>query len=315
MGKRRQRSEGEPSIEHPNGNEAHLASEQRRTRSRVTRASAHEAALSELNDAPAQPAVPEPNADPAQQQIQESNAHTNVAAVPERPEEEIHSDLTCALCQDLFVDPVIASPVCGHAFCRLCHLRLFHIRLPSEPGIPPAQRTRPCPLCRQKSAYADATPASDLSSRAKAAHPELYTRRLIEATIARQQLEEREPLYFSMRVGNTTEYNSIRTRSGESSRHEWEFFVELRDPITGNEIDATYIEEVAMHVTTGASQEVRTTSPYTIHRAGVSRERHMCYSVITFKPETRLAPVVSLVVAARNVLGDKFIFNLLCKSW
>ena len=294
MPKRRQRSEGEPSNDHlgttnDNNEENNVASSQRRTRARVTRASARDALLAELDETPNQAAPAENNSEAVQQALE--NGQDPNSSPAEELDEEIDNDLTCSLCQDLFCDPV--APPCGHSFCRLCHLRLFHIRLPSEPGIPPAKRSRPCPLCRQKSTHADAASVSDLNSRAKAAHPQLYTRRLLETAAGRNQLNERQAVYFTMRVGNSCEFLSRRTRSGESSRHEWEFFMEMRDGNTGDEIDtATYIQQVTVQVTTGAGQEVIRTAPYTIRRSGVGTERNMCYAVITFKPETRLEPVV-----------------------
>jgi len=206
---------------------------------------------------------------------------------------ELSSELTCSLCHDLFINPMTAP--CGHCFCSICLLRLFSVRLPGEPGLPPSQRSRPCPLCRQKHKMHDAVADATLNTRAQNQHPAHYSRRSVEVDAAIEQLGNTQPHYFTLTVGNTCEHHSaIRTRSGVShpGRSDWQFFVELRDGTTGEDVDAgAYIEQVVMHLCGGEGREVCSTPPYLVRRSSNGITRRMCYAIVYFKPETRLQPV------------------------
>jgi hypothetical protein len=295
MRKRRERSEAQPSeARNVNDREPEtldeLESGQRRTRPRRTRGSnlqpnnpSQEAVEALASEAPI-PGAPPPN-----DQIPAGGSEEEK---PAAQEEEIDNELTCALCHDLYVNPVV-SP-CGHAFCSLCHLRLFSVRLAGEPGVPPAQRSRPCPLCRQKHKSEEAAPQASLDTRARTQHPELYTRRSLEVAAAIEQLNASQPHYFTLTVGNTCEQTpAVRTRSGISraGRTDWQFFVELRDA-SGEDVDgAAYIDQVVMHLCGGEGRQVCSAPPYLVHRSTNGAIRRMCYAIVYFKPETRLQPV------------------------
>ncbi|KAH7617483.1 putative E3 ubiquitin-protein ligase BAH1-like 2 [Nannochloris sp. 'desiccata'] len=272
MRKRRQRSEAPASEARNESDPAQPESLEieRRTRPRRTRASYRQSNNNISAQAPAEEA---PN-------VEESY-------------DEIDNELTCSLCHDLFINPV--APPCGHSFCSICHLRLFSVRLPGEPGLPPSQRSRPCPLCRQKHKSQDAVPHVVLDTRARTQHPVLYSRRSKEIAAAIEQLNDAQPHYFTLTVGNNCEQSSaISTRSGIShpGRSEWQFFVELRDGITGEYVDAAvYIDQVVMHLCGGEGREVCLTPPYVVRRSSHGVTRRMCYAIVYFKPETRLQPV------------------------
>mmetsp|Transcript_35274 Transcript_35274/g.77217 ORF Transcript_35274/g.77217 Transcript_35274/m.77217 type:complete len:239 (-) Transcript_35274:183-899(-) len=51
-------------------------------------------------------------------------------------EDDVSQHLKCGICQEVFVDPVSATP-CGHSFCRKCIMQWL-------------QRQSTCPECRQK---------------------------------------------------------------------------------------------------------------------------------------------------------------------
>jgi Zinc finger, C3HC4 type (RING finger) len=284
--KRRQRSEAEASEPRNDRNDpaqpesiALESTEQRRTRPRRTRASYRQPDIISTQE----PAVEAPIPPPAAPIVEESSDDYD----------ELDNDLTCSLCHDLFIDPV-ASP-CGHAFCSICHQRLFSVRLPGEPGLPPSQRQRPCPLCRQKHNSQDAAPNTQLDTRARTQHPELYSRRSKEVAAAIEQLNDEQPHYFTLTVGNTCEQiPGVQTRSGitRPGRSDWQFFVELRDGTTGEDVDAAiYIDQVVMHLCGGEGREVCSAPPYVVRRSTNGALRRMCYAIVYFKPETRLQPV------------------------
>lgn len=55
--------------------------------------------------------------------------------------EELHSELTCPVCLELFRDPVILE--CGHHFCQVCIIQCWEVK---------ADELSSCPKCRKSCA-------------------------------------------------------------------------------------------------------------------------------------------------------------------
>ncbi|XP_048826573.1 E3 ubiquitin-protein ligase TRIM39-like [Brienomyrus brachyistius] len=53
--------------------------------------------------------------------------------------EELHSELTCSVCLDLFREPVILE--CGHHFCRVCITRCWDAKPDESPTCPQCRKT------------------------------------------------------------------------------------------------------------------------------------------------------------------------------
>jgi hypothetical protein len=136
---------------------------------------------------------------------------------------------------------------------------------------------------------------ASLDTRAQNQYPAHYAHRSKEVDAAIEEIQNAQPHYFTLTVGNICEQiPAIGTRSGipRSGRSDWQFFVELRDGITGEDVDATvYIEQVVMHFGGGEGRHVCSAPPYTVRRCSTGITRRMCYAIVYFKAETRLQPV------------------------
>jgi hypothetical protein len=155
---------------------------------------------------------------------------------------------------------------------------------------------RPCPLCREKHKKQDTIAQNSLDTRARTQHPDLYSKRSKEVAAAVEQFNNNQPHYFTLTVGNTCEnVPTVRTRSGisrPSGRSDWQFFVELRDGHSGEDVDASvYIDQVVMHLCGGEGREVCPAPPYVTRRSSNGAIRRMCYAIVYFKPHTGLQPV------------------------
>ena len=228
------------------------------------------------------------------QQKTEDNARSalpsDLKPCEETEEIVLEDGLTCPICHDLVVKPV-SPTTCNHAACELCFTRLFTVRSDGEPGIPPSQRTRPCPLCRQTiSSPTDLVPLHDLDDRAKATHPLLYTRRLIETALAKQHLAATQPSYFTLKIGNSTDFHSMRTRRATTARHSWRFFMALQDADTTTDVSDSTIAYITLQLPDGERIDV-TEAPFEISRSGMGSDRDLVCAAVHFKPETGLHPV------------------------
>lgn len=55
--------------------------------------------------------------------------------------EELHSELTCPVCLELFREPVILE--CGHHFCRVCITQCWEAKSDEHPTCPQCRKTCP----------------------------------------------------------------------------------------------------------------------------------------------------------------------------
>uniref|UniRef100_A0A8C7FE83 Uncharacterized protein n=1 Tax=Oncorhynchus kisutch TaxID=8019 RepID=A0A8C7FE83_ONCKI len=53
--------------------------------------------------------------------------------------EELHSELTCPVCLELFREPVILE--CGHHFCRVCITQCWEAKYDEHPTCPKCRKT------------------------------------------------------------------------------------------------------------------------------------------------------------------------------
>ena len=183
---------------------------------------------------------------------------------PEEAEPEPSGDLTCALCHELYVDAV-ATP-CGHTFCAVCHLHLFHVRVVGDPPAPAARRTRACPLCRAPLALDQRTPADELQARARAAHPLRHAQHMGEAEATLQRLQQAPPEeYLALRTGNTHRLAAGAAATG-ANRHDWTFYVTLGS----QEKDEGFIErvDVGLHPTFRPPMVQLSAPPFQVRRLG-----------------------------------------------